>query len=602
MADVFRQQVESEREQIRRLGFIVDRAVLVDEFFDERFFHLVREPRVLFGVIVFAERFGDFGEQLSAARKIGGRDEILSCVPAERMFRFALGGFSGRPEDFGGLRVGRLFYFARLPVGIELVLRQPVPESPRPANAVFRAVFEIFHELLHRRIIFFENVFVAVLQVDFPRADDCRRPPRGAAGSVFAENVRRHVRNGALFGACRDLRVAQVARPLREEGTHAHVERRGRDEYLRVARPTEALVALRAVGGRGKEVAALPPLYAALQGVHLRGRTHESPDLRHGVMEDYPLHPVGRRLGVLRKPRELHISETVVGEKRRPLLNPVSLAYIRVGGTRRAVIFRIERTVLFEHLGEPHGYFSAGVGGDFYLRPADYILAEVKDESPGFESPHRHGGKFLRGGNHGAAARFEHGGLADFPNGYRLEGGIVEAGFRPIAEPAARVVVFAVVDVRIRYGAERPFPRTVSRESRAPPVLVYYFELRRKLRLFAVHRAVAAPCESSGIPAVGDYRRERVAALVEHFRDIVGGRLDPLVVVGPAGAPKVAADLSSVYVKLVYAARRDVKARAFHVVVERYLFAQVCGRKRLGYRLLLAVLQFYGIVLLRGSV
>src|SRR5215211_9107755 len=66
------------------------------------------------------------------------------------------------------------------------------------------------------------------------------------------------------------LGVFDVGHPLLEEGGDVHVEGGRADEDLGVAHPTEALVALRAVGRHAEEVATLAPDDVLLEFVNQR--------------------------------------------------------------------------------------------------------------------------------------------------------------------------------------------------------------------------------------------------------------------------------------------------------------------------------------------
>ena len=98
-------------------------------------------------------------------------------------------------------------------------------------------------------------------------------------------------RRGSTFGhdvghaPVRELVGGHVPQPLREEAGHVHVEGGGAREDLGVARPAQALVALRAVGGHVEEVALLAPDDVVLELVDeraSRSRTRSPAPCRSG--------------------------------------------------------------------------------------------------------------------------------------------------------------------------------------------------------------------------------------------------------------------------------------------------------------------------------
>ena len=106
----------------------------------------------------------------------------------------------------------------------------------------------------------------AGIAVDFvygPRTDGGGIPPGGGAEIVDGDDVGDRLRD-ALFDG---LFGGDVAQPFCKEGRDVVVERRRAAENLRIPRPAEALVALRAVGGKIEEVAPLPPHDVLLQAV-----------------------------------------------------------------------------------------------------------------------------------------------------------------------------------------------------------------------------------------------------------------------------------------------------------------------------------------------
>ena len=98
---------------------------------------------------------------------------------------------------------------------------------------------------------------IAVVAVDGPRTDEHGVRPCRAA--VARETEGFWERNKARNGAVLRLGVPHVHEPFAKESIYIHVKGSGADKRLGVPGPTEALVALGAVGGHFQEVALLTP-------------------------------------------------------------------------------------------------------------------------------------------------------------------------------------------------------------------------------------------------------------------------------------------------------------------------------------------------------
>ena len=119
--------------------------------------------------------------------------------------------------------------------------------------------------------------------------------------------------------SCRGLGVENVHAPLVEEGVDIHIKRRSWDKYLGVSEPPQAFIALRAIRRSGEKVAFLPPYYAILKLVYEGGRADKGAGWLHIIMH-YPAYdPIDRRLCAFRESTQLHISESMIGEQRRPI-------------------------------------------------------------------------------------------------------------------------------------------------------------------------------------------------------------------------------------------------------------------------------------------
>ena len=163
---------------------------------------------------------------------------------------------------------------------------EPVAPGINVDDMVLRLAFIPADPAAHHVEVFLKHREVAGADIDFPRHDRCGVRPAGAAAGV-SENAG-HVRDNAGNGAVRILVEAHAFQPACEEGIHIGVEDRGGGESLRITRPAEAFVALRAVGGDIEEISAQAPDDVALELVeHFVGRG-ESPALceirvKHGT-------------------------------------------------------------------------------------------------------------------------------------------------------------------------------------------------------------------------------------------------------------------------------------------------------------------------------
>jgi len=162
-----------------------------------------------------------------------------------------------------GARVGRVVAVQSEPVA-ELPAR--LPEEVRSGATALE-----LDPGAHTRILPLEQATVAVRDVHRPRHDHRRVAPTRGAGRVGRVGVQ-DVGNHPGQAAADVLVGGNVTEPLREETRYIEVVCRGRGEHLRVARPAEPLVALRAVGRDVEEVAPLPPHDVVLELVQERVR------------------------------------------------------------------------------------------------------------------------------------------------------------------------------------------------------------------------------------------------------------------------------------------------------------------------------------------
>ena len=118
----------------------------------------------------------------------------------------------------------------------------------------------------------FQQTCITIAQVDCPGTDNTRVCPCWSAVGQSADARQRRNWRVCAFGA---LCILQVADPFGKERRNVRVEGSRADEYLRIARPSQTLIALRAIGWDIKKIALLPPDDIALQLVDQRVGTIE---------------------------------------------------------------------------------------------------------------------------------------------------------------------------------------------------------------------------------------------------------------------------------------------------------------------------------------
>ena len=173
----------------------------------------------------------------------------------------------------------------------------------------------VLHPGLHARVLSLQNARVAVGQVHVQGTIERRVGPRGGGGAPRAFSLRT-IRDDVRDGAVRLLVGRHVAQPLGEEAGHVHVEGGGAGEDLRVARPAQPLVALRAVGGDVHEVAALAPEDVVLELVEQSGSSTSKLPAPGHVGVDHDAGERVERVGSPGQPVTVDVAEAVEGEAR----------------------------------------------------------------------------------------------------------------------------------------------------------------------------------------------------------------------------------------------------------------------------------------------
>ncbi len=398
---------------------------------------------------------------------------------------------------------------------------------------------------------------VAGTDVGIPRDDGGGIHPAGAFGFGGRVGIGDRVGDDAVG----ELVIAHGGEPAFPEGVGIGVEQGGGAEDFGIAGPTEAFVALGAVGGDVDGVAAPAPGDVGLEFVeHVAGGGEGSDGGEVGV-EDDAGDPVFLRCGIGWEAGELDIAEAVEGEVGLPLDGAGLCGGVGVGGFGGAIVFVVERAIGVEHFGEAEGDGFVFFDGKVNTGPADHVLAEIED----------------------VAARLRLGNVLDmecvcFADGSEGLGGEqcgAEVGFDGDGGPGGAltpgVELFAVVDAGSDDGAVvGGLPLVVGGNDVSGVVVVGEFELEEEggvLAVIAVGGGVEG--EAAGVPAVGEKSGEVVVAGVELGGDIVGERVDAFFVIGIAVGEVVVGDALAVEGEFEEAAGGDVKAGAGDFFGER---------------------------------
>ena len=213
-SELRRQQIEGQSQQISRLAMAdhasVRRDIGIAKSFDDPPVELAEFQRIT----LLSEHPGDLRHEVRGVREVSRPDQIARHGRVLRGHRV-----DGQPVAVGRARTDQV-------LGSALLISDPA---------------------LHRVVVLRQDFLVAVVSVNFPRTDHTGIGPcriTELMRAVFSENIGRHVRIRTVG----PLAIAQVLCPLAEKVPHIIVEGRGADKHLRVAGPTETLVALRTIG------------------------------------------------------------------------------------------------------------------------------------------------------------------------------------------------------------------------------------------------------------------------------------------------------------------------------------------------------------------
>ena len=317
----------------------------------------------------------------------------------------------------------------------------------------------------------------------------------------------------------------KIGKPFCKEALCVKIQARRADEYLRIARPAEALVALRAVGRHIEEVALLPPDHVLKQLVQKWVGAGKISGALH-VRVDGDGREVFRRdvFRTAREPVDADVAEAVECQLRLIALRAV-FAEIKVFCLCRAVVFRVEVPVFVQNLRvrKLHGFALDTVQRDLHI--ARQILAEIHD---GFA-----GRRFEDAGGRNAFLLTDR--LALLLD-QRIGRAVIERGGRPDRRLKCGVIRFAVIQLGKAHGAFRRLPACVCADRVRMAVGIPERQLRRqrgrKRRVAVLIRKPSR--EAAAIPARADHHCQLIF-LTGTDLQIVLLHLQTLLIDCPAG-------------------------------------------------------------------
>ena len=353
------------------------------------------------------------------------------------------------------------------------------------------------------------------------------------------------------LAALRHLVCGEVVQPLAHEPVHVVVIGGRLAEDLRVARPAQAFIPLRAVRRHVEEIAALPPKHVGEELIQLGIRAGDMARPADGgvhgnrrkLLRAYVLH-------ALRPFRQANHPKAVEREARMIDVHPF-LAGVADFRLRRAVVFVVEVAVPVKHLGVLDEHLVPLLRRDGERHIAGHLLTEVHHDVPlrGGEDPLRLHALLLAN-------------LLAFLLDQRVVR-IVERLHRNGRRRNKRGVKrFAVVDLALADGALAAHPGFVRADDRLRAVLVFHVQPRQQRARMALSRApkLIAESDRGGKPSPPNQHGELVA-FFKLRRHVIVLHLQAVRIGRPARRKHELPNAASVQPRLVHAQRRDRERR-----------------------------------------
>ena len=178
-------------------------------------------------------------------------------------------------------------------------------------------------EAFHRRIMIRQQLLVSVNVINRPRTNDAGIRPRRPA--IATRNFQRRNHGKLAVGA---LRIVERDEPLREERLHVGKHASGANIRLRIAGPSQALIALRAVGRDVDEIHPLRPQRIACQTIQHSVGSFQTSGERRVAANSYA-YDVAWRWFIL-EPGDFDVLKSMKSKSRLPGFYSFAFADVRV--------------------------------------------------------------------------------------------------------------------------------------------------------------------------------------------------------------------------------------------------------------------------------
>ena len=243
----FLQQIKHQREHIGRLRVCARQAVRRNEVFSEFTSDRLIKPLIFLCFLSIFQPFGRFRQQLYRVC-IKRRGNIVGRCSAD-------------------------------PSALPIIESQPIAKlfTGIPEEWIFPLPLYILHPSLHAVVLFFQHPLISIAQEKRPRADHSGISPRRRASIGHLP----YIRDNICYTILIRLIGSQIPQPFAEKQHRVHIEARCADKHLRIARPSVAFVALRAVRRNIHKIALLSPQYIVLKLVYQLIGASKAPALLH---------------------------------------------------------------------------------------------------------------------------------------------------------------------------------------------------------------------------------------------------------------------------------------------------------------------------------
>ena len=243
--------------------------------------------------------------------------------------------------------------------------------------SVLASAHHVVHPTFHAIVLLFKHADVAEGHVVIPRNDGGRIRPTGSCRTIITMigvgNDSRHSTISPLIGS-------QVCQPFVEEVVHSSQERSCAEEHLCVARPSQTLVTLRAIGRHIHKVVPESPFDVVLKLVDDRIRRTELPNSIKTRADRYGFEIFQTEFAF--QAFHADVSEAIEGMARLEALLSFPVENEQAGSLGGTHVRGVEITVLIQHFGMGNAYLVALLARKLHTLPSHDVLPEVDDLLP----------------------------------------------------------------------------------------------------------------------------------------------------------------------------------------------------------------------------